>query len=259
MKTFVFFLSLATSLHLSGNSDTLPVKSTMTQVTVFFSGAQVTRKADLKLKKGKCILLFDQLPQELVPNSIQATVPSHYKILSVKHFQYQQNLNTKSKEELSLLDQVELIESKIKGLKNELAVYTLEETILLDKSITEKTATNFTPLQLKEIADFYRNRLNEIRRNKLSLSLDKKKMEEEMGKLYEKINELSVNNRKAVSRVFITIDCTKEMPAELKLSYYVTSAGWEPLYDFRVEDIEKPFVIVYNANIFQSTGEEWKM
>jgi len=41
------------------------------------------------------------------------------------------------------------------------------------------------------------------------------------------------------------------------VSYFVTSAGWEPLYDFRVNELDRPLNIIYNANIFQSTGEDW--
>ena len=34
-------------------------------------------------------------------------------------------------------------------------------------------------------------------------------------------------------------------------------AGWTPNYDFRVDDVTKPLDIVYNANVFQSSGESW--
>jgi hypothetical protein len=46
--------------------------------------------------------------------------------------------------------------------------------------------------------------------------------------------------------------------SDLVLSYYVPSAGWEPLYDFRVSDIKSPLSMVYNANVYQSTGENWE-
>jgi hypothetical protein len=53
------------------------------------------------------------------------------------------------------------------------------------------------------------------------------------------------------------IDCNKELSEKLQLTYYTSSAGWEPTYDFRVEDINQPLVIVYNANVYQSSGEDW--
>ncbi len=258
MKRLAVLTLAAGSLLSFGNADTILLKSNISDVTIFFSGAQVTRKAELKLKKGRHILFIDQLPGEIIPNSIQSSVPSQFKLLAVKHIQHQQNLDRKTPEEQALVDQAESFDNKIADLDNQINVLNLEEKILLDKSVTEKTAKEFTALQLKEIADFYRSRLNEIHRNIFNLLLEKKSLEEKKTGLFETLNLLTVNKRSSVSRLYVTIDCVKELPGELKLNYYVSSAGWEPLYDFRVEDISKPFVIAYNANVFQSTGENWK-
>jgi uncharacterized protein (TIGR02231 family) len=38
----------------------------------------------------------------------------------------------------------------------------------------------------------------------------------------------------------------------------VSNAGWYPSYDIRVDDITKPVVIFYKANVFQTSGVEWK-
>ena len=42
---------------------------------------------------------------------------------------------------------------------------------------------------------------------------------------------------------------------ELELSYVVTGAGWQPLYDVRSSD--KDVEVTYLAQVAQNTGEDW--
>ena len=69
----VFILSiLLFVLQLQAETvDTIMVKSKITDVTVFTEGAQVNRQASEKFIKGKHILVFERLPRELEPQSIQ--------------------------------------------------------------------------------------------------------------------------------------------------------------------------------------------
>ena len=79
-----------------------------------------------------------------------------------------------------------------------------------------------------------------------------------MQELYVQLNEVVVKTRKIYSEVLITLDCKQALKDVMKLSYFVPSAGWEPLYDFRMDEISKPLTIVYNSNVYQSSGEDWK-
>ena len=67
-----------------------------------------------------------------------------------------------------------------------------------------------------------------------------------------------MKKRNTYSKVIITLDCLAAFNDELSISYYVSSAGWAPNYDFRVAEITEPyFNIVYNADVYQSSGENW--
>jgi hypothetical protein len=54
------------------------------------------------------------------------------------------------------------------------------------------------------------------------------------------------------------VECSRSIDTAVEFTYYVPNAGWNPLYDFRVDNISKPLLIDYNAMCFQSTGEDWK-
>ena len=44
----------------------------------------------------------------------------------------------------------------------------------------------------------------------------------------------------------------------LTAEYFTNNAGWTPIYDIRVDDISKPINLIYKADVFQNTGNDWK-
>ncbi len=258
MKNFsLLLLSLLISGAAFCQLDTLQPKTKISDVTIFFSGAQLTRQIELKLNKGKYLLILDKLPQEINPKSIQVNGIANCKILSVKHQLNYQNENKKGKDEVLIKTSIDEQSFKIKEIKNKLNVFELEEKLLLDNSQLSKKEDGASISKIKEAADFYRQRLNEIRKEKLSLITESEDINKKIQELNVQMNELTSKKHKTYSQILITLDCEKPISAEMPVSYFISSAGWEPLYDFRVDDIKKPLSIVYNANVFQSSGEDW--
>lgn len=257
MKKLLFVFCFIVLQVAAFGIDTLKVQSKITDVTVFFSGAQVTRSIELDASKGKHLAIMDLLPAEVDPQSIQVAGIDFCKILSVKHEVVYPSDPKKGKAETAIQDEIELQEMKIMEIRNRYAVYDLEENLLMGNSKFGKKDEGTTVAEIREAADFYRLRLNEIRQAKLNLSNETDQANKKIQELYGQINELTANKSKPYSRVLITIDCEKVIKSSLTLRYYVPSAGWAPIYDFRVDDIVKPLNIVYNANVYQSTGESW--
>jgi len=258
MRFVTLLLILLSTQVLYSQIDSVKVKSKVTDVTVFFSGAQVTRKAEVKLNKGKYLLILESLPKEINPNSIQVNNINNCKILAVKHNTGSTNETQKSKEELSLENKISLNEYKIKQIKNKINVYEIEEKMLLENSNLKGKEGGGVISEIKEAADFYRLRLNGIRTDKLNLFNDLDSANAEIKRLYLKLNKITSSKRLQYSSISISVECEKQTASELAVSYYIASAGWEALYDFRVDDIGSPLNIVYNANVFQSSGEDWK-
>ncbi|MFD0878244.1 DUF4139 domain-containing protein, partial [Massilia pinisoli] len=46
--------------------------------------------------------------------------------------------------------------------------------------------------------------------------------------------------------------------AHISISYFVRDAGWTPTYDFKIEKLSQPMRLVYKANVYQYSGEDWK-
>ena len=256
-KLFIILASLISiNVFSNNNIDTLKVKSKITNVTVFYNGAQITRNVEIKAKKGKHIVIIDSLTNEVNPQSIQVNGIEKCVILSVKHQLIYPNENRKTKEERSIEDKIEQEKNKIKEINNKMMVFDIEEDLLLTNA-SLKGNDGLKVSEIKEAADFYRQRLNEIQKSKLNLAIEKEDINKNIKELYTKINELSVKKQKTYSQILITIDCEQDINNNFTMNYQVNSAGWVPIYDFRVNDITKPLNIVYNANVYQSSGENW--
>jgi hypothetical protein len=256
MKNLTLLLSILISVHTLFAGDTLKVSSKIKDVTCFFQGAQVTRTASVRLPKGKQILVFNQLPFTLNDESVQLKSSDNCKVLSVKH-ELVYPSTRKSAEEKKIEDQIEALEIEMKAIQNKFDVFGLEEKLLMDNSNIAKKYEGADIANIKDAASYYRARLNEIRQGKLDLSIKMDLKREKIKDLYAALNTLTSIKRNNYSKVIVAVDCSSEAKEELKLSYYMYRAGWTPNYDFRVDDVTKPLDIVYNANVFQSSGESW--
>ena len=240
---------------IASNIDTLVTKSEIKEVTVFFDGAQITRELNIKLNKGKKVLKIEKLPAELNPESIQVASKSGNKILSVKH---QLEYPTKKKEKIKIYeDEIKIQEILIEEIKNKLIVYNTEKEIILNNSTLNNKVRGTSIEEIKLASEFYRSKLNEIDEQKMKLYLELEKIKEVIKELYIQLNKVNSEENKIFSSIEIIVENNLLINSEFNISYFVVSAGWTPFYDFRVEEINTPLNIIYNANIYQSTGEDW--
>lgn len=259
MKRILLIATLSGLLsQASAALDTTSLKTTITDVTVFFSGAEVTRTGKATLKKGKQLFVINKLPRDIDPQSIQVGRITGARTLSVKHELDYTGASRKSQAERDLEDRIKDQETIIRGLLSEAQVLDMEEKLLMNNSNFQQKEAGASIAEIKEAAAYYRTRLNEIRKSKLTLALRVEEEKEKLMKIYEDLNKVTVEKRSLYSQIIVSLEADFPKSAEIQVSYFVGSAGWEPTYDFRVENIASPLKIVYNANVFQSTGEDWK-
>lgn len=254
------FLLILAALYATASIavDTLKVETKVSEVTVFFSGAQVSRQGNSRLMKGKHVILISPLPEEIDRQSLQIGNMEGCKILSVKHLLTSPSVKDKSQAVKDLESKIESMRDKTAELAKRHQVFEAEEKLLLDNSVISKKDDGAVVARIKEAADFYRTRLNEIALQKAALRKEYKQANEKIQDLYVSLNELNSKQASSFSKVLISVECERDVNIDLKMAYYITSAGWDPWYDFRVDDILKPLAIVYHANVYQSTMEDWR-
>ncbi|HDR89650.1 MAG TPA: mucoidy inhibitor MuiA family protein [Bacteroidetes bacterium] len=243
---------------LRANNDPIPVTGKIQSVTVFQKGAQVFRTGTAAIPSGKSTLVFENLPRDLNPQSLQVSGKGAFTILAVSHrINYLQDRRKN--------EQIHTLESKLKSLEKEKAiqdglkqVFEAEESMLLANKAIGGAQNGVETTRLKEVADFLRKRLTEISSEKIKLQEKTRILEEEIRNIRNQLNQMGSPGRIPVSEVQIQVSAGNPQQGKLEISYMVNQAGWTPRYDIRATDIQQPIDLVYKAAVYQNTGEDWK-
>jgi uncharacterized protein (TIGR02231 family) len=211
-----------------------------------------------QLNAGKTNLIVGGLTSMLDPQSIQVSGKGDFIILWTSHQQnYLSELNM-PKVLKSLKDSVELLQKQVQLEQSQKEILNKEEQMLMSNQKIGGTNQNLTVTELKAMADFYRSRLTEIVSSRMKEDDKIKKLNELLVKLQQQINSQNEMYQRNTSEIVISLSADAATNADFEISYVVGNAGWAPLYDIRVVNTRSPLQLSYKANVFQSTGEEWK-
>lgn len=257
MKHILILLwSLAiTSLVMAADAEK-DVSSTIQSVKVFRQGAQVMRTGKTSIPTGQTILKFTNLSPDLDPQSIQLKANGDFTVLSVNHQLNYLKETEQSAEYKKLLADRDALQDKLEREQVTLQVLMDEENLILgNKDVGGNTGASVE--KIKAMADYYRTRLAEIRLKKLEVNATIKKIQGDLAKMQNQINEMSERGSKATSEILVKILAKGATSGDFDLGYLVRNAGWYPTYDLRVKDIQNPVELAYKANVFQNSGEDW--
>lgn len=234
------------------------IESKIEKVTVFLEGAQVQRSAKVSLPSGKYELVFTNISPDIDKQSIQVKADNNVIVLSVIH---QQN-HLKEQQKQEEIKEIEILKEaqaeRIALQRNILNVYKQEETMLVKNQQIGGANNGLKASDLKDAADFQRNRLTEVYQKQMETDRSIKKMEAELVKMNRQLAELNQKAEISTSEIHVTINSREAINSSFIITYLVKEAGWFPTYDIRVKDISSPINLQYKANVFQSSGEDWK-
>jgi hypothetical protein len=237
--------------------DTIEVNSRISNVNVFFEGARVTRKFQSDLAPGKYTLSIEGLPLNLDQELIQVKSPRGIKILTVSHKVAKPSIGSIKNDLNAIVNQRELLEAEIEWLKAKKEVFSEEEAMLTQNTELKQSEGESHVRGVREAADFFRERLTEIARLRYDNALAIRKAQKKLIDLNTEENRLKLGTELPQTQLFVLIEVNALNNGKMQVEYFTEAAGWEPLYDLRFEEVNKPLQLVYNANVFQSTGENW--
>lgn len=233
------------------------VNSKITDVTVFITGAQVTRSASVQLNAGKTHLVFTGLTALLKKESLEITGKGNFKILSINH-QIEYDYSEASTEKVeSLKQQIEEIKREVEDFNSKL--YVIQKEIQIIESI-EKHSSQLDTLDISLILkaqEVYHQQLNQLKMEQLQYQRNIKDLNVKQTQLSAQLNGLKIKKSNPRSEIHVMVSSKKSQNAKFNLSYYVINARWYPEYNIRVKDVNSPFSLDYKAKINQQTGEDW--
>jgi uncharacterized protein (TIGR02231 family) len=263
MKTKRFFAVILAGLILAGapaafSQPDKPVDSEIRDITVFLARAQVTRTVKTRLDAGRTSLVIGGLASQLDPNSIQVAGKGSFLILGTSHRQnFLQDVNM-PKSLRVLKDSLEYYKRQLVVEEGQREILNKEEAMLVANQRIGGGNANLTVAELKGMADFFRSRLGDIVLARMKQEGNIRKINDKMARVQSQISTQSELYSRNSSEIVVNVSADNATAAELEVSYVVSRAGWQPVYDLRAANTKSPVQLNYKANVFQSTGEEWK-
>ncbi|MFZ3156996.1 MAG: mucoidy inhibitor MuiA family protein [Smithella sp.] len=227
--------------------------ATVKEVTLFPHSAKISETAKIhpQCDKGKCSAVFTLPPQTDIESFVVSPAPdSRVKI---------DDIQTKS---VQVQDEVRIAE-----LRKQLAGLESEKKEILAKLQALETQLQFwqaqTKAKTKTVADSYKL-ADAIGKNVQKSSQEKFAAETLLGKLDKKIKKLQEELNQAAGRketaweVTLTLSGSTQNEVSLNYAYTLAGCGWLPLYRIEALPANKNVSFSWEAEIWQSSGEDWK-
>lgn len=256
-KIIVLIIGIFLLNQLSAQEQSKIIKSKIKEVTVFFSGAQITQSGEVTIPAGQSTIMFDNLTQYINPQSIQVKGEGNFSILSVVHQINYLKTMEKTPEVLKIEDSLLFLNKKLSYQQTIMSVYTQEESMLLANKVIGGEQNGVKITELKEAVEYFRTRLTDIKTNLLNVQEKISALQIRISALNNQLNALQSKKIEPTSEILVLVNSETSIPAKMSLSYYVTNAGWSPTYDLRAININNPIEFNFKANVFQNTGTDW--
>ncbi|MEL1243300.1 mucoidy inhibitor MuiA family protein [Flavobacterium sp. DGU11] len=250
----ILLLLLLPSLIFAGE---VKPKSTIKEVTIYRSGAQVTSEAAVNLPKGVSEVYLTGLSPLIDQNSIQISGLKDASILSIS---YSVNYIDKKAD----TGKMKLIEAQLAEksrsytvLQNLITGFREEQTLLTTNRKLNGEQQSLTVAQVTAFAQYYRERHAAIQTEIYDASIKSNAINKEISDLQQEYSKLTNDSREQRGEILVKIDAPAPVALNLITKYNVSQAGWFPIYDIKTQGIKQPLSIFYKAHVYQNTGEDW--
>lgn len=247
-------------LGISAFSETrLP--SRIAEVTVYRSGAKLSNVASVRLAAGNNQIVFEKLPVDMNPNSLQVRIEGKADLLSAFFRRATIELNQPNGSAIKALqDSIEMVHDRILRLVSETEILGKEENSLQEnqKRVGAGEHSNLSVNDWKEMTQYYRSRLSEIKNRQLEIVFQRRKEDRMIATMNERLNKLSRRETQTSGEIVLQIESATTQTLNISCIYFITRASWTPAYDLRAEAVDKPLRMVYKAVVSQQSGFDWQ-
>lgn len=253
--TLILYLAVIINVSADGQKE---IKAALKHVTVYPDRAQLTHETTVEIPAGKTLFRLGGLSPYIDAQSIQVKGFGDFTILSVNHQNnYLENLD-ELPEVKSIRSQIETLQLKVEDEKAAISVLKEKEAFLVANRAILVKETTFSVEQLKSVMDLYTSNMDQITTTVLKKERLIKDCEKQIAALQKQLSDRLGKEKLPSGEISVSVSSEKPLQGRFTFSYVVSNAGWYPSYDIRVDDITKPVSIFYKANVFQSTGVDWK-
>lgn len=250
----------------SAGAETLAPKSKITDVVVFPDRALVTRRAELKLTPGLHEVRIGPLPGLIEKESLTAKGKGAAKVrLFGAHLATVQLEDAQPPRVREIEREIEKLRDEQKALAHRRAVASQKEEFLksiraasgeqIGKEIITRQPSADDALKLMTLLD---QELPVVYHEMQQTEIQSREIERTVQKLLRELGELNRLNLRSETSVVVDLEALSGGDFVLEVSYRITGATWQPVYEARVDLDSAGVVFETHATVKQRTGEDWK-
>lgn len=243
----------------------IELQTTIKAVAVYPDRARITRGGELKLEPGSHRLEISELPLSLdaasVRVSARGTARARLLGVDVRRDFY---VETPAERVRELEGQIEALQDEVQGLDAQAALLQQERAALGElagqtESFARGLAFGKTSAdEQMAVFDGLRGRAEDLNVKLLDLAVQRRDLERRLQKLQSELDQLRGARQRERYTAVVEVEVTRAGELAVELTYVVANAGWQPLYDVRLLEDERPIIEVgYLAQVTQRTGEDW--
>ncbi|MCC7245304.1 MAG: DUF4139 domain-containing protein [Saprospiraceae bacterium] len=264
MRFSAFFtLVICLFLSFSANPDNR-VRPSITEATVYRSGAKLTSVANVRVPAGNSEVIFENLSPYFNPNSLQVRIKGRAALLSAVFQMKTPGAAPENPRAQTIRDSIVLLNDEAYRIQQAVELIKTERQALNGKiqQVGQGTQGSNTITmsvnELRELLTYYRTRLAELNETELQTNIRQRKLNELRQKLEEDLVRLQPNVANQTGEIVLKLDATDAGSIEIACTYLITQAYWTPLYDLRSDGLEKPLKLMYRASVINQSGFDWK-
>jgi uncharacterized protein (TIGR02231 family) len=271
MRILTFLVAASLSISPAFAAD-VPVASKIDTVTVFPSGAEVSRTVTVKIDAGENTVLINDITGQADLSSVRVegkgsgdlkigSVDARLKTLSSTDPAVVQSERKKIEDQIEKLsDQRSELDDTIEvAEKTGEYVQKLQHLPEVQPSANQTAANN----DWNALYGTINARLAELAKTKRDAKVKQREINRQIVDLQKKQAEATGASENH-TELSIHVKATAPMEATLTVHYQVSSAAWVASYDARLttgdmsKDAVRKLSIIRNASISQTTGEDWE-
>jgi uncharacterized protein (TIGR02231 family) len=226
------------------------------EVRIFLRGAEIKRRMVIDSAEGKNTAVFDGLPQDVRPESINASVEKGGTLISAEFEVDNFREPATSREIEALKEKLEKLKDSTKEEKSKLDVLVSEEKFL-ESNRQIGGESGFSLKDLKDIERYFRERKEEINSSRMKIEKRLEDLKEETERVTKEIGSFPTNAVRYAGKITVEFHAPSKGKAEIIVSYFVNNAWWRPFHEIRMNEIGGPVTLSMKGNIVQNTGEDW--
>ncbi len=265
-KAAVVFLAICFILPCSyALGSEIEAKSEIAKVCVYSNSALITRTANFTLQSGAHKIMFSGIIPEVDENTLRVSGKGNAEVKLFGAKVKREYLQDEPAERVKQIRQeIEKTGDEIKVIENQKRLLSDEKSFLdsirlfSNRQLPEDLVTKMPATKdLDDLLKFMDVKLKENYAQVLDCEIRARELRNKIDALTRELNNISGPAKKLKRSIEVEAEVLKPGNFNLSISYLVSGANWQPVYDARANFESALVELVSYALVKQNTGEDW--